>query len=54
VRVRLETDGFAVLTANWGDEALKVLEENRPDHVILNLMMPDLDGAVWYRRPPRR
>ena len=50
VRVRLETDGYAVLTASRGDEALKLLEESRPDLVILDLMMPDMDGTETLRR----
>jgi DNA-binding response OmpR family regulator len=50
VRAKLETDGYAVLTASRGDEALALLEEDRPDLVVLDLMMPNMDGFETLRR----
>ena len=49
VRVKLETDGYAVLTASRGEEALRLLEADRPDLVILDLMMPEMDGTETLR-----
>lgn len=40
----LKTHGFEVLTTNSGVEGVKLVEEKRPTVVLLDLMMPDLDG----------
>lgn len=50
VRVKLESDGYAVLTASRGEEALRMLQVDRPDLVILDLMMPEMDGTETLRR----
>ena len=50
VRVKLESDGYAVLTASRGEEALRMLQVDNPDLVILDLMMPDMDGTETLRR----
>src|SRR5260370_26527253 len=39
-------DGFAVTVARTGPEALQSLTQQRPDIVILDLMLPDLDGMA--------
>ena len=41
----LERDGFAVLTAYDGREALRLSRQERPDLLILDLMLPGLDGS---------
>ena len=40
----LSRHSFEVSAAYGGIEGLKVVEENRPDLVILDMMMPDMDG----------
>jgi two-component system KDP operon response regulator KdpE len=50
VRIKLESDGYAVLTASRGEEALRMLQVDRPDLVILDLMMPEMDGTETLRR----
>jgi two-component system OmpR family response regulator len=40
----LVTEGWEIMTANRGRDALKAFEEFRPDVVLLDIMMPDLDG----------
>jgi len=50
VRAKLQADGYAVITAGSGEEALTVLEDERPDLVILDLMMPGIDGFETLRR----
>ena len=40
----LDLEGYAVDTAGDGRTALALLEERKPDLVILDIMMPDLDG----------
>jgi two-component system, OmpR family, alkaline phosphatase synthesis response regulator PhoP len=44
VQVNLERQGYEVVTANDGKEALKKVEEERPDLVVLDVMMPYMDG----------
>ncbi len=40
----LELEGFAVDVAHNGQSALAIMEERRPDLVVLDIMMPELDG----------
>jgi CheY-like chemotaxis protein len=44
-RLKLEREGFAVFTASNGVEGLKVVEETQPDIILLDLMMPVMNGA---------
>ena len=50
VRAKLQADGYAVITASRGEEALDLLEDDRPDLVVLDLMMPGMDGFETLRR----
>ena len=40
----LEKEGFIVLTANNGIKALELVESYKPDLIILDVMMPEMDG----------
>jgi two-component system, chemotaxis family, chemotaxis protein CheY len=40
----LEDDGFEVVPAGNGQEALAIIETFRPDVIVLDLMMPVMDG----------
>lgn len=44
IRFNLETNGYFVIAANDGNEALKKVKEEKPDLVILDLMLPSIDG----------
>ena len=44
LRAYLEQNGFEVLTAYDGERALHILRRERPDLVVLDLMLPDRDG----------
>lgn len=44
VRVYLEKSGYKVLVAYDGDTALGIVRHDRPDLVVLDLMLPDRDG----------
>lgn len=46
----LDDEGYQVRTAGNGQEALKVLAEWRPDLIVLDLMMPVMDGPTFRRR----
>ena len=49
VRTYLERDGFSVVTAADGPAALDAIETNRPALVVLDLMLPELDGRAVIR-----
>lgn len=46
----LTMEGYTVLTASDGEEALRVIEQERPDLVVLDIMMPKLDGYEVCKR----
>jgi two-component system, OmpR family, response regulator len=50
VRMYLEMEGFIVLSATRGAEALNKVRELLPDLVILDVMMPEMDGFEVCRR----
>lgn len=50
VRINLEMAGHAVVTASDGAEALDAVDVELPDLVILDVMMPDVDGWEVLRR----
>ncbi len=49
-QIALTREGFAVSTASDGAEALQLLDERLPDLVILDGMMPRIDGLEVCRR----
>lgn len=49
VRTYLERDGFTVVTARDGRAALQAIQEQRPRLVVLDLMLPELDGLALLR-----
>ena len=50
VSIALSEEGFRVVTADSGEEALRKAEEVRPDIVLLDIVMPDLDGIEVMRQ----
>ncbi len=44
IRLNLEQDGFEVIEAFNGSEALNRLRDSLPDLILLDVMMPDIDG----------
>jgi two-component system KDP operon response regulator KdpE len=50
VKAKLTADGYAVITADRGEQALALLEDERPDLIVLDLMMPGIDGFETLRR----
>ena len=43
-RLVLESGGYKVLTAETGDDCLGIAERERPDVILLDIMMPGCDG----------
>jgi len=50
VKVILSRQGFEVIGAAGGGQGLQLTEDNQPQLVLLDLMMPDLDGWEVYQR----
>ncbi len=44
VRARLESEGYRVLVAHDGPQAIELHRESHPDLVVLDLMLPGMDG----------
>lgn len=44
VKLRLEANGYEVLTAYDGQEALEKARREKPDLIVLDLMLPKIDG----------
>ena len=54
VRARLELEGYAVREAASADEGLAALEEGAPDLILLDVMMPRVDGWEMLRMVQER
>ena len=50
LQTRLVADGYEIVTAGDGEEALTVAREHVPDLILLDVMMPKLDGFEVCRR----
>ncbi len=50
VSITLSDEGFSVVTAASGEEALQKAEEVRPDIVLLDIVLPGLDGIEVMRQ----
>jgi DNA-binding response OmpR family regulator len=50
IKLELTTQGFRVVTAEGGEEALRLAEEQRPDIALLDIVMPEMTGLELMRR----
>jgi len=50
IRLILERKGFEVLGAVGGQEGIESIRREKPDLILLDLMMPDVDGWEVYRQ----
>lgn len=53
-QAELEDEGYEVVTANSGREALEVFDREHPDIVTLDILMPDMDGIQVLRQMKER
>lgn len=50
IRVNLEYDGMSVVEASTGEEGLRAIETDPPDLVLLDVVMPGVDGLEMLNR----
>ena len=50
IKMRLEAKGYDVVTATNGKEALENFKSEKPDAVLLDIMMPGIDGLQVLRK----
>ncbi len=50
LEVYLKSDGYAVIKCGDGEDALRLVEENRPNLALLDVMLPDMDGFHLCRK----
>jgi two-component system response regulator VicR len=50
IRLILSRRGFEIYGANGGKEGLEIIRKDHPDLVLLDLMMPDMDGWEVYQQ----
>ena len=50
VRLILSRQGFTVLGANGGKEGVELILKEKPELILLDLMMPDMDGWDVYHQ----
>jgi DNA-binding response OmpR family regulator len=50
----LELSGYAVSTAVNGVDALQIMEETQPDLLIVDILMPEMDGYTFYQEVQKR
>jgi two-component system alkaline phosphatase synthesis response regulator PhoP/two-component system response regulator VicR len=44
VQINLQKEGYEVVTATNGREALEAVAQHRPDLIVMDVMMPEMDG----------
>jgi len=49
VKIRLQSKGYQVMTASDGRQALELAEQEKPDLIILDVLMPVMDGYSCLR-----
>ena len=49
LKIRLENEGFEVITAQDGEEGIKKAQEQNPDLIVLDIMMPKMDGFTTLK-----
>lgn len=46
----LVAEGFSVISAQDGEEGLKMIEKEKPDLILLDIVMPKMDGVTMAKK----
>jgi DNA-binding response OmpR family regulator len=49
LKLRIESEGFEFMVAHDGEDMLKVIKLKRPDAIVLDIMLPKMDGYTALR-----
>ena len=49
VKLALKTEGYEVLTATNGKDALDIANKEKPDAIVLDIMMPEMNGMEVFQ-----
>lgn len=50
IKIRLEANDYKVSTASSGKEAIEIIKKEKPDAVLLDILMPNIDGLETLKR----
>jgi DNA-binding response OmpR family regulator len=50
IRMRLEANNYQVLTALSGKAGLNIIKKDKPDAVLLDILMPEMDGLTLLKK----
>lgn len=50
LRIRLENTGYIVIAAHSGEDAIALAEKDKPNLILLDIMMPGIDGYETLKR----
>ncbi len=50
VEMALKVEGYKVIKATNGKEALELANKEKPDAILLDIMMPEMDGMEVFKR----
>jgi Response regulator containing CheY-like receiver, AAA-type ATPase, and DNA-binding domains len=50
ITLRLEASGYEVIAANNGKDALDRVKKDKPDGILLDIMMPEMDGLTVLKK----
>ena len=54
VRLALQKEGWEVLDAATGEEALQIFQSEKCDILLIDIMLPGIDGCLLYTSPSPR
>jgi len=54
LKIRLEANGYDVIVANDGEQGMNMWKEEKPDLIILDVMMPKMDGYSFVQTTKAR
>lgn len=50
VQINLQKEGYDVVTATNGREAIEAVDEHKPDLIVMDVMMPEMDGFAALQK----